>query len=196
MRKKLIKTVSMLLSLGVVSVLAPRTAYSAYSGGSAASYALNYVNVPNPNYSYFNNADCTNFVSQCVYVGGKDTVPVSSYASLDGWAPYSATWANAEYFRRYWKNTRGINVYNTEINTSNNTLNAYIYQNYWGGDVVQYHSTGDSQHSQMVVGQTTYNGHPTLRVAQHSDNALYPLSYYFTITGCSHVRVFRFHPYK
>ncbi len=169
----------------------------AYNGSFAASYGLNWYSGYNTDYYYaVEGNDCTNFVSQCVEAGGMATVPISDYADLTGWRPHSGTWEQAELFRKYWKNTRGTNVYNTVIDYTNNTLNAYLYQKYWSVDVMQYHNIGESLHSQMVVGQTTYGGYPTLKVAQHTPNLLWPLSQYFQVTGYTHIRAFRFHAFK
>lgn len=46
---------------------------TSYVGSDAANYALNYYNGTNPNYPNLRNmgGDCANFVSQCMFAGGK-----------------------------------------------------------------------------------------------------------------------------
>ena len=51
-----------------------------------------------------------------------------------------------------------------------NSISLEMYSNYSSGDIMQYSFSDDiSKHSQIVVGQTTYAGRPTLRMAQHTN---------------------------
>ena len=69
---------------------------------AANNYALAYAEHPNPNYRFFNNGDCTNFVSQICYTGG---VPMSNSWYYTGWglSPNTKTWTVAHEFANYWK---------------------------------------------------------------------------------------------
>lgn len=77
---------------------------SNYSRIDAANYAEKWALSYNTNKYYDAGLDCTNFVSQCLVAGGKkksSTLP--SYDNIDYWRPHSATWENANYFKKYWK---------------------------------------------------------------------------------------------
>lgn len=41
-----------------------------YDGVSVSQYALKYALSPNPSYVYYQENDCTNFISQCLRAGG------------------------------------------------------------------------------------------------------------------------------
>jgi hypothetical protein len=73
------KRLKNLVAVGVslVSLFTMSTSISAYSPTDAANYAYNYAYSINNNYKYYDNADCTNFTSQCLVAGG--------YSMNDSW---------------------------------------------------------------------------------------------------------------
>ena len=67
-------------------------------------YAEKWYNGYNTKQYYKAGKDCTNFVSQCMVAGGKKkSSSLPKYYSEKHWRPHSATWENATYFRKYWK---------------------------------------------------------------------------------------------
>lgn len=78
--------------------------YMKYNRQNAIWYANQYALGKNPDFYYFGGigGDCTNFVSQCLYVGGFDMV----YHDFEGWFYVnpnfrSASWSGVEFFRNY-----------------------------------------------------------------------------------------------
>lgn len=83
-----------------VSLNGSEKAMPAYAGTNrvgVSNYAYKYSMNHNPNYRYIEGADCTNFASQAVHVGGG--VPGSSY-----WYAYTTSWINVESFFTYMDN--------------------------------------------------------------------------------------------
>lgn len=58
-----------------------------YNTSSGVAYALSYAESPNPNFYYYENADCTNFVSQCLRAayGGTNSGISSKSAMTSTW---------------------------------------------------------------------------------------------------------------
>ena len=84
-----------------------------YNYGAAVQYAYNYGENYNPNYPNWGSygGDCANFVSQCLYAGGKPMVGRDA-KSVNSWfsrgnqcntSKVSATWRGADMFKEYWK---------------------------------------------------------------------------------------------
>lgn len=84
-----------------------------YNYGAAVQYAYNYGENYNPNYPNWGRygGDCANFVSQCLYAGGKPMVGRDA-KSVNSWfsrgnqyntSKVSATWRGADMFKEYWK---------------------------------------------------------------------------------------------
>lgn len=109
-RKKVVLKViviAMIVAM-IVAVMPTQVAAYTYNRHSAVNYALKHAYSPNPDYKYFPNADCANFVSQCLHAGGwpeqgKYCCGSSSSWYYDwGWRPgYSNTWAVANDFGRF-----------------------------------------------------------------------------------------------
>ena len=158
----------MIISVCAISIC-PVSYVSAYSGIDAAKYALDWAKGYNTSKYYKANFDCTNFASQCLEAGGKKRTSKSAdYNSITQWRPHLGSWENDNIFKNYWKN-QGINVKSYTI-TGPTALAWKLYSNYSSGDIMQYSYSDDiSKHSQIVVGQTTYAGRPTLRMAQHTN---------------------------
>lgn len=56
-------------AVATAGVLISATGAMAYNGAGAAAYADRYALSPNPSFMYFG-SDCTNCVSQAMYLGG------------------------------------------------------------------------------------------------------------------------------
>ena len=67
--------------VAVVAVLISATDALAYNGAGAAAYADRYALSPNPSFMYFG-SDCTNFVSQAMYLGGGHRLVGSPYPGV------------------------------------------------------------------------------------------------------------------
>lgn len=105
-RKEIIPMVMAVIILGLVGVsVAPSVAATAYNRQNAVNYALTYAENPNSDYRYFSGADCTNFVSQCVYAGGWPKIGWNKYSSshwfYNSYYIYSYTWTRADYFGKF-----------------------------------------------------------------------------------------------
>ncbi len=136
----------------IIAAMSLRTNYAdaAYNGRAAIKYAERWYGGYNLDKYYNAGLDCTNFVSQCLVAGGKtpsSTLP--SYTSTSHWRPHSATWENATYWRKYWKDKTsrcGREFGNNKLSTNNDL---YFHLNY--GDVIQWgYSKTDIRHSQLV----------------------------------------------
>lgn len=147
-----------------------------WNRANAATYANRWALKYNTKEYYKANYDCTNFVSQCLEKGGKkrsSTLP--NYYSTKHWRPHSATWENANYFRKYW----GVKVDNTGKNITNLSKKEKLvyadkmYNKLYNGDVIQWgYSKTDTAHSQIVwgYGYDSKTSSNTLKLAQHTTN--------------------------
>lgn len=171
MLKKKLKIGIMLFSLLIAGGTV--TTAKAYNRDDAQQYAERWAESYNTNKYYIANLDCTNFVSQCLEAGGKRrSSSLPSYEDTSRRRPHSATWENADYFRRYWKN-HASHVYGRNLSglTYSNKMDVAdnIKRTIQKGDVIQY-GTGATNmcHSQIAHGYSTFNGRATLLMAQHT----------------------------
>ena len=164
----------------------PLVQYARYNPSAAINYARNHAENPNRNdYPYFSNADCTNFVSQCVVAGGMgmNGAPkqVGHENTTDKWYcslfsewhgnyeyvdyGYSTSWSVAGDFYAYWHNrsaSSGAAYSSSDVLASTSA-----------GSVVQLVSpqTGAIYHSIILTsnsGRTaTYCGHSYNRYDQN-----------------------------
>lgn len=129
-----------------------------YSASAAVAYADHYWSNYNPNFPSYANADCANFVSQCLNAGGLST---------DG------TWYSGSYA---WINVGGM--YNYLTGKGYKAYSSPAYSQYAAGDVIMF---GNLAHTMLCVGQNSagtplYNAHTTNRYHE-------PLSYYWDSAG-------------
>lgn len=131
-----------------------------YNRTKAAAYALQYWNGHNTAYPLYG-ADCTNFVSQCVYDGGMPMIVGGNdshwYYSSNGRSP---SWAGADWFMRHWTKIR-LSSYNGRAYRVNIYTRDYIlshwsdfFANVEKGDIIQYLQWGNSSkayHSAIAV---------------------------------------------
>lgn len=144
---------------------------AAYYGGDAVKYAEMWYGGYNTDKYYKASLDCTNFVSQCLVAGGKkpsSTLP--DYYNTNYWRPHSATWENATYWRKYWKDRTsrcGRELPKYSIQKINNDFYSHVSL----GDVVQWgYSTSDIKHSQLVQRFVRRaDGNYTCYMIQHTD---------------------------
>ena len=153
---------------------------TAYNGTKAAAYAKQYANGYNPAYPVFG-ADCTNFVSQCVYDGG---MPMLVGGTDAHWYIYnederSPSWAGADYFMRHWTKVRSSGYYGRArevliyskdyILQNRNTVGNSIAV----GDVVLYLNGADSKAYHANIISTKYSmGSPMVFYCSHNNPAL------------------------
>ena len=94
--------------------------------------------------------------------------------NIDYWRPHSATWENANYFKKYWIKkvvSAGKNI--SSLNrTGKDSFSSKLYSELFRGDVVQYgYGSDDMCHSQICHEYgTSSTGYNTLLMAQHTDN--------------------------
>ncbi len=140
--------------------------YSGYDSSGAVDYALKWAYGRNSTYIDYNDEDCTNFVSQCVYEGGG--IPASSY-----WYANSPAWVNVNKFYTYMRN-------NGYISRNTSSSNARL------GDIIQLYSSNKSTYSHSVIitgslsGRWLYSSHSTNRRNYPLVN-VYPSSIYTNI---------------
>lgn len=159
---------------------------SAYSGMAATVYASRYWQTPNSYWFLTLNADCTNFVSQCVYTGGVNMYgdAISGIPGGDSlldsdsnkWYHYGP-WTKPNSSQMYWKYTRTWSMVgdfrSCFQNNGHGTVYAYNvnntswYSSVMPGDVVQHGYTGNG-HSVLCVSPKSGNTNPTF--AAHSSN--------------------------
>ena len=199
MRNK--KNIHMLSLLLIALIVFNYTTASAatdtnYSIDNAANYAEKWALGYNTSQYYKADYDCTNYVSQCLAAGGKkisSTLP--SYTNTNYWRPHSATWENANYFKKYWKNNvesigKDISSFSSDKKYSYATT---IYNAIYRGDVVQYgYDSDDMKHSQIcyAYGKSS-TGYSTLIMAQHTINKKdIALHDYIQQTGYTYIRYY------
>lgn len=149
---------------------------TAYNRSDAANYAKQYANSSNPDYPVFG-ADCTNFVSQCVYDGG---MPMLVGGTDAHWYLYnkdqrSPSWAGADYFMRHWTKVRSSSYYGRAREVLIYTRD-YILENRNAvgnsiavGDVVLYLNGADSRAYHANIISTKYSmGSPIIFYCSHN----------------------------
>ncbi|MDK2964409.1 MULTISPECIES: amidase domain-containing protein [Lacrimispora] len=146
---------------------------TSYSYSDAVSYANKYYKNYNSNYPDWNSAggDCANFISQCLYAGGKSMkgTPGTKKAA-DNFANWfskgtsqnvknvSSTWRGADAFRNYWQTNASSYKKFTSVNS---TSFSYGYK----GDAVSLlNSNGRAYHTMIIVGYSS----PDFTLAAHT----------------------------
>lgn len=200
-KKQIIRGMAIAVTTGILFDFTGINVSAKYYGINAAQYAIDNVKDGNPSYynpNYYRaDRDCTNFVSQCLEAGGKQrTGAGTGYSDMSVWHPHRTTWENANNFKKYWK--KRCNNFSSYNITNIETLNRNLYDNYWSGDIIQYATADDvAHHSQIIIGQKSYNGQASLRMAQHtSDDKHISLLQYLSTTGYKKIKVFKFNTWK
>lgn len=148
-------------TLETPQAIALRTSDGGYDISEAVNYAKKYYysyNIAYPDWSSYG-GDCANFVSQCLYAGGKPWkgTPGSitqaqnfgnwfSTGSAENTSNVSSTWRGADAFRHYWQmNSLSHKRFNRY------TSDAYDY-GYRGDAVSLLTSTSRAYHTLIIVG--------------------------------------------
>lgn len=158
---------------------------STYDGDAAADYALEYCynyNPDYPNWETYNPGytwDCANFVSQCLFAGGK-SMEGSDPTSFSNWFSYgnvcstsqvSSTWRGADAFRHYWMSN--ASSYKTFY-----SIGSESYNYTWKGDAVTaLNSNGRGYHTLICVG---YDNPDDILAAHSNDTDSARLSSYLS----------------
>ncbi len=155
-----------------------RTHASSYSASDAVAYAEEYYDTPYnsayPDWTSYG-GDCANFISQCLYAGGKSMkgTPGTSAAAQD-WSNWfstgsscdtknvSSTWRGANAFKSYWQSNASSYSTFTSVNA-----NAYSY-GFKGDAVSLLNSNGSAYHTLIIVGYDSTNR--DFIVAAHTSN--------------------------
>lgn len=152
-----------------------QTPYSSYTSRDAVDYALDYIQDYNSSYPDWTSegGDCANFVSQCLYAGGKSMKGTpGTQSAADNWSNWfstgsslntknvSSTWRGAAAFRDYWQtNSTGYKKF-TSMSSS-----AYDY-GYSGDAISLLNSNGRAYHTLIIVG---YGSGGDFKIAAHTD---------------------------
>jgi hypothetical protein len=159
----------------------------------AINYAAEHVTTHNLVYPYYNNANCTNYVSQCLNSGGMPQINNASYPATRQWYMrrklpswnHSNTWTVAHDFRYHWANVNNTGwnrcyqykIYSSAYNLrTSNTLWNDLYDRCSGGDVIQYvygpssAQYGRTYHSQLVHRRSLPNSSKKISMAQNSND--------------------------
>ncbi|MBC2315324.1 DUF1175 family protein [Listeria booriae] len=159
---------------------------SGYNSKKAIDYAKKWYNKRNDNYRDFENngGDCTNFVSQCIYNGGKPEkvlrpVPYATKKTTKYWysqhvytkvysqrsykyyktIQVSTSWCNVSDFAAYWSQTQTVRSF-----TNVNSAVSYARP----GDVIQFKKKGAERyyHSMLAIDKSN----KTIYLAGHTRN--------------------------
>lgn len=133
---------------------------------AAIAYAEKWWNSRNPSYTDYNDEDCTNFVSQCIYAGG--------YSTDNSWYPNSVSWINVVSFYDHMTE-------NSKYGYDENYLVCNL------GDIVQLKPSNGSRYNHSVI-ITKIDSNGNLYYCAHSNNRqdyalsnAYPSSYYSSV---------------
>jgi hypothetical protein len=161
-----------------------------YNRMKAAQYALTYAEAANPQYPYFKEDDCANFVSQVLHAGGIAEIG-NRWDDFNSWFCHTnqpadlhkiaITWRAARYFRRHFANENGVGRNRAAKNftiTVNEGIQGFehIYETLELGDVIQYGNpaSGNIPYHTQVVCNKGFNhqmGRLDLFMAQHTVNS-------------------------
>ncbi|URZ08951.1 amidase domain-containing protein [Clostridium felsineum] len=151
-------------------VRSPRNISPDTRRANAVAYAKQWWNSHNPDYSNYDNDDCTNFVSQCLFYGG---MPQDST-----WYKDSTSWINVESFANYFTQGGRGNSLEFDLYSSNSNIGVLPFLAK-KGDVLQlkYSNSNDYGHTIMVSsisnGDVKYTGHSKARFdASTEDNII------------------------
>ncbi|EUJ32789.1 autolysin (amidase) [Listeria floridensis FSL S10-1187] len=149
-----------------------------YNRNRAIAYAKKWYKQYNQNYRRFG-SDCTNFVSQCIYNGGKPEkvlrpVPCRIYSTTKYWysqhvyiktyytyktIQVSTPWINVSDFASYWSGKQPVRSF-----TNVNSAISYARP----GDVIQFRKKGAGRYFHSTLAVSKSGG--TLRLASHTSS--------------------------
>lgn len=151
-----------------------------YNATNAKNYALKWWNSYNSSYNEYP-ADCTNFVSQCLYAGGASesrpsTVPSGTYETQSYWysdkPKVSTPWIRVTDFHSYWAPRVSDANYAGDTTVSNNGEVGDVVQFRYAGTLTRWHTMIITKKSGGVVYLT---GHTTNRedyaISNYDDSA-------------------------
>lgn len=155
----------------IKTTITPNASYT-YSGSEAATYAKLHANDYNDAYPSYS-ADCTNYVSQCVYAGGipmdGSNASAGTYESTTDW--YCIYISSFLWIRKYsvttsWIRVSDFSAFMSSIATaSTHTSISSLYDACEIGDIVQLadKNTGSAYHSIIITDKDSssayYCGH-------------------------------------
>jgi len=150
---------------------------TSYDYDAAAEYAIEYAYTYNPSYPSYKGygGDCANFISQCLYAGGKNMVGTpGTAASAQDWSNWfcsgnvrdslyvSSTWRGANAFKNYWQsNASGYETFEF-VGTA-----SYVY-GFIGDAISLLNANGSAYHTLIIVGYDP--AHENFICAAHTDD--------------------------
>lgn len=152
---------------------------SLYYPRLAVNYAIKYALSYNNEYPNYKDAggDCANFISQCLFAGGKSMVG-NNPGNLDNWfcnsnnkwntKLISSTWRGARAFSKFWsKNAREYKDFGIKYFNSFKTFNN-IYRYASRGDIISFLDMNNIAYHTLII--VDYNN-GDLICASHSYNS-------------------------
>ena len=138
-----------------------------YRRNLAVTYAERWWNSPNPQFRYFDDDDCTNFISQVLWAGG---APMKATGKRDSGWWYFGNGGAGDTWSISWATPHGLYWY---LKTSDSYLTAKEVSDVYSleiGDVIFYdfQSNGRWDHSTVVTAKLP-NGEPLVNA--HTDYA-------------------------
>ncbi|MBF2445947.1 GW dipeptide domain-containing protein [Listeria welshimeri] len=159
---------------------------SGYNRSKAIAYAKKWYNKRNPNYRNYSDSsgDCTNFVSQCIYNGGKKEVKITPVPY--GTKKTTKHWFSQIVYTKVW--SQRSYVYYKTINNSTSWVNVSDFSSFWSktqpvktftnvnsaisyarpGDIVQFKKKGGSRYFHSMIAVEKSN--KTLYMAGHTNS--------------------------
>jgi hypothetical protein len=136
-----------------------------YNRLKAVQYAERWWNSYNPAYKKFTN-DCTNFISQCLHVGG---APMRGYPNRgNGWWLQSNNWSYS------WAVANSLRLYLANSNSGLRTRQVSSPEQLLLGDVICYDFEGDGRfnHNTIVTGKDA-DGMPLVNAHTYNSRMRY-----------------------
>lgn len=163
----------------------PEISTFVYLKEMAIAYAAGYAENPNNSYNYYEGADCTNFVSQIAFNGGKMYVDRGNYNREKGWwhTPLSEptqiesiSWIRADSFVKFW----GTQLETTSFRTLSSNVRSGDYISIDMGDDGKWDHCGFVTQWENVERTYTYKfpissssitmKYHDFKIAQHTSN--------------------------
>ena len=136
-----------------------------YDRNSAINYAKKWALSRNPIYYNFDSVggDCTSFVSQCLFAGGKKM----NYNKPNGWYynngyDKSPSWSGVEFLYKFLISNKGYGPHGTEVSQSDIIP----------GDIAQLSFDGNKFEHSLFIIDVTSNNLNNISVATHTYDSL------------------------
>lgn len=157
-----------------------------YNGLWAAIYADTYFENYNPDYVDFTGVDCTNFVSQAMYLGGGAPMEPTYwyYYDVNDRGPAWTGVPQLNYF---------LVVNKSQYNNGPSGVYRQSASNLWYGDIIQYDWTNNNEWDHSVIVSTPQSGTGTTLIDSHdadlNDVPYTYLMYYYPSQAIRYIHI-------